>query len=698
MNLLKYSVAFLLAISLFAFKGEDVERKNNVLFDVLIQGLERNHYSEITIDDEFSNRVFGLYIERMDYGKRFFTKSDIEKLNYFKDKVDDELRNHTHLLFDKSVEIFNERVNFVEGKYAEILSSPFDFNKNDYIIVDPDKREFVKDTTDLIAAWTNMLKYQTLTRLEDMVEDQDNALEKSDTVIVKKFAELEEEARKKVLKANHDYFKRLEQLDYDDHLSLYINAITNAIDPHTSFFPPQDNENFEISMSGQFEGIGATLSSKDGYITVTNIVPGSASSRQGELEAEDVILKVAQGEEEPVDIVDMKLEYAVKLIRGPKGTEVRLTVKKIDGSVSVIPIIRDVVILEETYAKSIIINTKNKIGYIKLPKFYFDFDKEGGRNCYTDMSIEVEKLKSEKVDGILIDLRDNGGGSLQDVVKIAGLFIEEGPVVQVKARGRDPYIFKDEDKQTQYDGPLVIMVNSFSASASEILAAALQDYDRAIIIGSESTYGKGTVQKVLDFDQVLPPALNDLKPLGAVKVTMQKFYRIDGGTTQLKGVLPDIVLPDNFALIEVGEKEQDYPLAYDRIKAVDYIKFYNKWSPVKDKLAKNSSARVNSNDAFKLVKENAERLKEQKDHSIVSLNFDEYSNYSKSLQKAGEEYRSRLKMDTGLEIANLLEDQKSLESDTVKMQKAEAWSSSLKKDIFLYETVMVMNDLIKEIK
>ncbi len=685
-----------LVLTLVSFQSGDNNKKTQILVDIVTQGLVRNHYSEVDIDDNFSERTYQLFIERLDYNKRFLLKSDIDELDYFKDKIDDEVKMRTHMLLDRAVEILNERSKEAKEYYEDILSKPFDYTKDEDFEFDADKRDYPANRNEMKEVWRKLLKYQTMSRILTMEEEQEKAAEKSDTVKLKDFNYFEEKARQKVLKSNNDWFHRISQLEYSDRRAIFLNAITGAFDPHTTFFPPKDKENFDIAMSGHLEGIGATLTSKDGYITVKSIVPGSASWREGELEAKDKILKVAQGEEEPVDVVDMRLDNAVKLIRGPKGTEVRLTVKKIDGSVTVIPIIRDVVIIEETYASSLLINEKNKLGYIKLPKFYFDISKKDGRNCYADMAKEVEKLNNENVDGIIIDLRNNGGGSLQDVVKIAGLFIKEGPVVQVKTRNRAPYVFKDEDPELQYDGPLVVMVNNFSASASEILAAALQDYNRAVIVGSSSTFGKGTVQRIINFDDVLPESLDDLKPLGAMKVTMQKFYRINGGTTQLKGVIPDIILPDNYSFIDVGEKELEFPLKYDKIDKVDYkicdSKFLKKLNDISEK----SKVRVDNNETFKLIEENAKRLKSREDDTKLSLNYSKFKTYKKQLEEDAEKYKDMDSSDTGLTINNLTVDLSKIESDTLKMDRAKKTIENLSKDVYLHESVDIIEDLIHE--
>ncbi|MEO1715046.1 MAG: S41 family peptidase, partial [Bacteroidota bacterium] len=374
-----------------------------------------------------------------------------------------------------------------------------------------------------------------------------------------------------VLKTFDDWYERLEKRKRSDYLSIYINSITNVFDPHTSYFEPIEKQNFDINMSGKLEGIGARLQSDGNYTKITSVIVGGPAWKQGDLKENDKIMKVAQDGEDPIDVTGMQLDDVVSQIRGEKGTKVILTVKKIDGSIADIEIVRDVVILEEGFAKSLILHTtaKEKVGFISLPRFYDDFYDEEGRSCARDVATEIDKLKKENVRGIILDLRNNGGGSLRDVVTMSGFFIEKGPIVQVKARGRSPEVLEDNDPSVKWDGHLIVMVNQFSASASEILAAALQDYERAVIVGSTSTFGKGTVQRFYNLDRAIP-GYSELKPFGEIKLTTQKFYRIDGGSTQLKGVTPDIILPDMYSYIETGEKEQEYPMNWTQIAPVPH--------------------------------------------------------------------------------------------------------------------------------
>jgi carboxyl-terminal processing protease len=680
------------AIAAFSYTFKVQTDKEEAIDQILMQSLNNVHYSPLTLNDDFSEKVYKLYMQRLDYNKKFLLQSDVDELKKFNRDIDEDINNGKFNFFNRSFEIITKRVDEAQAYYKDILATPFDFSTNEEVELDEEKLSYAKNHEELKEAWRKSLKYQTLARMVEMMDSQDKAKEKSDTVKIKTKEELEADARKKVLKSNDDYFKRLREFDRDDRLAIYFNAITGIYDPHTEFYPPKDKANFEIGMTGQLEGIGAQLQPKDEYIKVSSIVPGSPSWKQGQLKPGDLILKVGQGSAEPVDIVGMKMDDVLPLIRGKKGTEVRLTVKKSDGSVVVIPLIRDIVILEDSYAKSVILKGKKNIGYIKLPTFYTDFSGKGGRSCANDIKKELEKLKAEKVDGVILDLRYNGGGSLPDVVDMAGLFIDKGPIVQVKQKTGIPQLLEDKDPSTVYDGPLVVMVNSNSASASEIMAAAIQDYKRGIIVGtSPSSFGKGTVQRFYNLDDYLPAQYNTIKPLGEVKITTQKFYRVNGGATQLKGVIPDIILPDPYYLLDQGEKEQDYPMAWDEIPAAKY-------SPMKpaysiDKLKSNSEKRVKDNPGFEVLNDAAKRLKKLKDNTVVSLNFDKYVAEQKKNKEEAKKLEELDKEIPGVDVMTLTADAEHLGSDSVKVAQTKDFHKAIKKDIYLNETVAIINEM-----
>jgi carboxyl-terminal processing protease len=665
--------------------------KNTVLLKVVMQGLNTAHFHPEKVDDNFSKKVFDLYLKRLDVNKKFLTQGDISTLKKYQTDIDDEVKRGSHEFFEQATKLYNNRLKETEAFYKEILAKPFDFEKEESIETDPEKIIRPADKTALKEAWRKYLKYQTLGQLSEMMDMQEKAKERGDAKeATKSVAQLEADARKKVTKTYEDFYRRLSQATKDDQFSLYMNAITNTYDPHTEYFAPEDKASFDIEMTGRLEGIGASLQEREGQIKVAEIIPGSASYRQGELKAGDVIIKVAQGAQEPVSVEGMRLDNAIKMIRGKKGSEVRLTVKKPDGTIRIIPIVREVVIIEETYAQSALINENNKIGYIRLPKFYADFKRSGGRNSGEDVRKEVEKLKREGASGIILDLRTNGGGSLSDAVEMAGLFIPQGPIVQVETSGAAPVVLEDKDPAVQFEGPLVVMVNSFSASASEIVAAALQDYKRAVIVGSP-TYGKGTVQQVFDLDQALQDGpYKALKPFGSLKLTTQKFYRINGGATQLRGVSPDIELPDLYSYLEQGEKDQDYPLPWDEIKPARY----KPWNPAFniDNLKAKSQQRLNSNNSFVQITQQAERMKKRMNNSSQSLKLATYRADIMKNREDTKRYEALEKSMPNLNVTALASDLSTAKSDTIKAGRYNKFAKNIQKDAYVHEAVAIVKD------
>lgn len=684
------------------FAGNDKD-KEELLMRLVMQCLSHSHYTDLDVNDSFSEKIYELYLDRLDYNHRFFLREDVDKLEKYRDKIDDQIRTGRDDFFDLSVDLYEKRIKEAKNYYEDLLSRPFDFDVDEEIETDAEKLPYAANKDELKERWRKSLKYQVMTRVLSEMDSQEKALEKAkekeeageeveEMPEQKDFATLEAEAREKVLKSHEDWFKRLSRLDEEDMFSSYMNAVVNVFDPHTTYFPPADKENFDIKMSGKLEGIGATLEEREGYIRVVRIVPGSACWKQGDLKEGFSILKVAQGEDEPVDVIDMPLDEAVQLIRGPKGTEVRLTVKDLEGETFIIPIVRDVVVLDETFAKSSILEKDDmKIGFIHLPKFYADFNDRGGRFCSVDVAAEIAKLKSENVDGIVLDLRNNGGGSLQDVVNMTGLFIEEGPIVQIKGRDNAPMVMKDRDSRVQYDGPLVLLVNQYSASASEIMAAAIQDYRRGVIVGTP-TFGKGTVQRFFDLDRLIGPDQANLAPLGSIKLTTQKFYRVNGGATQLKGVTPDIVLPGTYTYIPVGEQEQEYPMEWDEIRPANY-QLWHYSSDDMEVLKQKSRERVSNSQIFDMIDENARRLKRLRDDSTDPLNFAAYKAERKQRQEESERYKDMATKIEGLTIRPTEADAPGMEEDESKKARFEEWQKSLEKDSYLEEALHVIGDL-----
>ncbi len=678
--------------------------KNDLIFDLLYDSLKQVHYNPKPLDDSFSEKVFDLYINNS-FNKQFLLQSDIEMLNKFKHSIDDEIANSRHDFYKATQEIVNRRIKEKENWSREILSKPLDYTTNEDFETDYKKKNYAANDAELKEEWRKMLKYRVLYRLDEMLDKQEKAIEKKDTSVkVKPFDSLEVEARRKTVKEQEDWFKRLNKITPRDRFAEFANAFTGVYDPHTQYFAPKEKKKFDQGMSGNFEGIGARLMQKDGILKVSDIIPGSPSYKQGELKTGDEILKVAQGAGEPVDITNMDMEDAIELIKGKKGTEVRLTVRKSDNSMKVIAIVRDVIEIEDTFAKSAVLeNDKTKLGYIYLPGFYAPFSREGTRRCSQDMRKEIEKLKKQNIKGLIVDVRNNGGGVLQEVVEMAGLFFPKGPVVQVRGKRYDPYgtdkskgadnlsvnIMSDRNPDVVWDGPLTILINHSSASASEILAAAIQDYKRGVIIGTNS-FGKGTVQSFVNLDNFLLPQFDTIKPIGEVKITQQKFYRINGGSTQLKGVSPDIALPDPYALLDLGEKELDNPMPWDEISKADYVE-YNTINY--SKIVKNSHKRVSSNPQFALIEEQSKEIKQKKDDTRYNLNLTTFRAEQKQLRDQNKKYEDLRKDIKGFNAALLEEDVAVLSNDTSRLGRETRWAKALSKDIYVFEASNVLNDM-----
>ena len=675
----------------FGFYTKHQDLGEDILLRAINMNLQNAHYDPIAIDDDFSEKAFQLYIDNLDANKRLFLQSDIDELNYFKTTIDDEIINGTSVFFDKSIELLEQRTELTEQFFEEILNNPMDFSKDEMVDFG-EEIPYTISEKELKDRWRKYLKYSVLTRLYSDYKAQEKSLENKDTTFIPKSMDsLQTIARKSVLKTHRDWYKRIKRLDRKDRLAIYANSITTVYDPHTNYFPPEQKEDFDIQMSGRLEGIGAQLQEKDGYIKITNIIPGGPSSLQGELQANDLILKVTQEGEEPVEIIDWRISDAVKIIRGPKGSKVTLTVRKPDGNEQDITITRDIVVLEETYAKSLLLSDEDgiKAGYIYLPSFYADFQNPKGRFSWKDVKTEIEKLRDEQVQGIILDLRNNGGGSLDDVVKMGGLFIDKGPIVQVKEKGRSAHILEDRYAGAEWEGALVIMVNEFSASASEIMAAAMQDYDRAIIIGSRSTHGKGTVQRFLPLNRTLRN--KNIPDIGSIKLTIQKFYRINGDATQLKGVQSDLIIPDNYMYLETGEQEHDYPLPWDQIKGSSFEK--NSHS-ISDKIIKKSQSRINKNATFNLIEENAKRWEKQRENSTYALNFSAYTNAKLKEKEEGEKFEKigKEKIEN-FNVSNPGVDIEVIEAEESRKKRNSDWVNSVSKNPYIYEALQIIEDL-----
>ena len=730
-NFMKRNYKILLAIvvlsvTLFAFKiksGVDSNpEKDKLLLELLAFVIEKGHYDPATIDDKFSKGIYKDYIQALDPSKRFFLQSDIDEFSKFETELDDQLMNKDLTFFSLTYERLMKRMEESKKIYKGILNTPFDYTVDESFNTDYEKAPYAKSAAELTDRWRKQIKLSTLSSLTERLKIQENKgksivdqkdtdslstaeqagnIDKNDLEKLKgddlvedakpkSFAELEKETRETAKKSLDEYFGFMNDLDRDDWFSVYINSITTRFDPHTNYFAPEEKDRFDVSMSGKLEGIGARLQKKNDFTEISELISGGPAWRGKQLEAGDLVMKVAQGNGPAVDVVGMRLDDVVKKIKGPKGSEVRLTVKKVDGTVKIISIIRDVVEIEETYAKSSVVNKNGlKYGVIYLPKFYIDFENKDGRDAGKDIALEVERLKKAGVSGIVLDVRDDGGGSLSTVVDIAGLFIEQGPIVQIKSAGRKKEVLYDRDNKIEWDGPLVIMVNSFSASASEILAAAIQDYKRGIIIGSKQTYGKGTVQNVIDLNQFVRNS--DIGDLGALKTTTQKFYRINGGSTQKEGVSSDIVMPDRYAYLKMGERDVDNAMPWDKIDPADYA-VWDKTANF-NKAISNSKSRIERNSQFKLIEENAKWIDSRSEDNTYNLNIEKFKIAQNAIEEAAKKYKPISKYKNSLQFSSLPYEIVETDKDSVLKEKRDRWHEGLSKDVYVEEALNVLDDL-----
>ena len=680
----KFKYLFLLIpLSIIGFtitnKNFSDPNKDRLLIEIIKYVVEKGHYNKIQIDDDLSEKIYLSFIDQLDKQKRFFLKSDLKNFEKYKHKLDDQIKNYDLTFFNLVYETLKLRSNEVQSYYTEILAKPFDFKSKEELNLDFENKDFSKNKSEIKQRWRKQLKFSTLDisllKLGDSISTINDRIYNESLAIVKKNTE--------------DFFEIYNDMDREDWFSYYINSFLKQLDPHTYYFKPDDKERFDVNISGKFNGIGARLTKTEGSIKIVEIIIGGPIWKDNLLDVGDLILKVAQENSEPVDVVGMKLDDAIKLIKGPAKSFVTLTVKKIDGSIKDVVIMRDIVELEEIYAKSTLINKENiNYGYISLPKFYVDFSDYKNRNSSEDVKNHIIKLKNNGMKGLILDLRNNGGGSLQTVVDMTGLFIEKGPVVQVKSIGNRKKILYDRNPEIIWDGPLVILINEMSASASEILAAALQDYKRAVIIGSKKSFGKGTVQNIIDLNKFISNSDFDM---GAIKITTDKFYRINGESVQLEGVKSDVVIPDSYMHIFNGEKDENNPLKWDKIDAA----FYNPWNGFKNFsfIKNNAQTRINSNNYLKLVSKRADWIKEQSDNKIIPLNFSIYKDYVENNKKKNKLFESLSEYSNNLNFKLLKSEKDFIMSNKDLLSNRNRWHRNLKKDIFISEGVNILEQI-----
>ena len=686
---LRFSIIItILSLTVFGFtlkknKLSDPD-KEKVLLEIVKYVVERGHYNSIELDDNFSVKIFDDFISKLDPQKRFFTVNDIRQLNRYKYKIDDQIKNYQLEFFEETYKTYNQRLRDAKLFVDKVFETDFDFSEDEFIDLNNDSIPFSSGKNQLFDRWRKQIKYSVL----DIVTQRYS----SDSL---DFSEIKTNAISTVNKNTNDFFEYANELDRDDWFSVFINSFVSQFDPHTFYFKPDDKEKFDVSISGKFDGIGARLSRADGNVKIVDVIIGGPVWRDKLLEVGDVILAVGQGDDELVSIYGMKLDDSIKLIKGPAGTVVTLRVKKIDGQIQDVKIKRDEVELEETFAKSTVISKNdNNYGYISLPKFYADFDNYKNRNSANDVKNEIIKLKNNGIQGLILDLRNNGGGSLQTVVEMTGLFIEKGPVVQVKSIGNKKKVLYDRDPQVYWDGPLVLLINEMSASASEIISAALQDYNRAIIIGSEKSFGKGTVQNIVDLNRFISNTDYDM---GALKVTTDIFYRINGESVQLEGVQSDIIIPDSYMYIFNGERDEKNPIKWDKIGPATYTKwnkYSDKFNYVKDQINK----KLDQNKLINNIYDRAEWIRNQQNQKNVPLNISEYKNYQKNQKQKASQFDNISKYQNELSF-NLLKAEKPFINANRELFEARTkWHESLTKDIYIDQAVNALDLIDNSVK
>jgi carboxyl-terminal processing protease len=696
-----FATVFLFGALFFAFntfKKEDQESpelRQRKLLSTIGQLLESEHYSPRNIDDAFSKEVFNAYFKALDPEKNTFLQSDLDSLSNYSTTIDDEIHGAT-IAFQPAVSrIYAQRIVETKAIFNQVMDQPFDFNKDDSVLLNTDKMTYPKDEADRAKRWEMLLKYRTIERYASLLEEREKNKGK-EKFIVKNDSTLEAESRAYIKKS---YKKRLESFEKtftkEKQFELFLNAITGLMDPHTDYLAPIEKRSFTEQMSGVIYGIGAQLTQDDFGIRIASIQPGGPAWKSGQIVVNDVIVKIAQGSDEPVDVSGYETTDAVKLIRGNLGTEVRLTFRKPDGTFKVVSLIREKIVLDEGYARSVVIqNGEDKYGYILLPDFYADFEREDGHRCSEDVAAEIKKLKGENVKGIVIDVRFNGGGSLYEVVQMAGLFIDKGPVVQIRNKeGRSQTLY-DETPGILYDGPLVVMANEFSASASEIFAGAIQDYKRGIVVGSSSTYGKGTVQRNVAFGKPLD-SLGIQTEYGAVKLTFQKFYRITGSSTQKKGVVPDVILPDEYEYLKYREKDNASALSWDEMERARYMVWPNNAQLAQ--VVQSTNSQIKNDTALNKFKKNLQWVSNQIE-TPVYLKLDKYQSFKKQVQEVSKQNELALKLKTPMKLAPIKVDYNKFYNnpDKSKQDRYQAWIKDLAKDFQLNESSKIIAALNKK--
>ena len=686
---------------MFCFNSpQNDDEKMQAIMLTLGRTLSYLHYAPKPINDAYSQDVYNKYFEDVDASKRYFLQSDMDEFKKHYTKLDDYLNQGNLSFYKLTIDRLYQSVDEIDKMTQDILSKPINLDEDEELVLEPKKKKNPANADEQYKEWRKYIKYNILQEIETLNSKEEAQRKKKDSVIAKKLPDTikyapltlekkREKATSEVKDLITDSFRRFKKRKKMDWFTVYMNAYSEVFDPHTNYFSPKNKEDFDMSFTGKVIGIGAIIQEKRGYLYLGALTIGAPAWKSKQLTEGDKILKVrSKPKEEPVNVVGMLSDEAVRLIRGEKGVPVTLTIEKKDKTIKEVTMIREEVTIEDTFARSIVVNSTNgkKYGFIYLPSFNADFEDSKGRNASDDIKAELIKLKSENVEGIILDLRSNGGGSLTEVGDIMGLFMNAGPYVQVKDGQGKVNVLNNKTNAPIWNGPLVVMQNELSASASEIFAGMVQDYGRGVVVGSPSSFGKGTVQTFVDLNRFL----NSTDDFGSLKLTIQKFYRVTGESTQRKGVEADIKMNDFFSYAEVGERFDQYALPWDKIQATTYKKLSGfKIAELQAEIDK----RINASENYKLLQESAKWKEALDKEETISLKQDKFFEIAKTRKAQIEKFRALDKFNNGLKFTLHKDEAERIKKDEAFAKKTENWKKNLQRDFYLEETVNVLSKL-----
>lgn len=699
LNILLLLIPFTCLVFCFNAPKNDDEKMSTIMISVK-NTLSYLHYAPKPINDAYSKEVYKHYFEMVDPAKRYFLKSDMAEFAQHETKLDDYLNQGDLRFYKLTVDRLYQRVDELDKITQDILAKPIDLNEDETLILEPKAKQHPANTAEMAKEWKKYIKYNILQEMESLTAKEEAQREKKDSVQRHKLQdtiklevltadEKRTKATQEVKELITDTFRRFKKRSKKDWFTVYMNAYTEVFDPHTNYYSPKNKEEFDSQFKGKIIGIGAVIQEKKGYLYLGPLTIGAPAWKSKQLSEGDKILKVkSKPGDDAVNVVGMLVDEAVRLIRGKEGTKVTLTVEKKDKTVREVTMTREEVAIEDTFARSLVVNAPDgkKYGFIHLPSFNADFEDAKGRNASDDIKNEIVKLKTQNVRGIILDLRNNGGGSLTEVGDIMGLFMDTGAYVQVKEGTGKIQTLRNKNSTPIWNGPVIIMQNELSASASEILAGAMQDYGRGLVLGSPQSFGKGTVQTFVDLNRFL----NTTDDFGSLKLTIQKFYRVSGESTQRKGIQSDIRMKDFFTYSEIGERYDDHALAWDKIPAADYrpVNYF-----AVQALQKSSEARLENNRTYQLIQESAQWKENLDKEESIPLNQAKFNEVMKTRKEQLKKYKVLQKFNNGLSFTLNPDEVIREKKDEAFRKKTQNWTKNLQRDLYLQEAVNTMAEM-----